>query len=255
MNPGESGNYDADFVAAHSSKYLKLLKFWFRPEIIGLDNIPDEQFIGIGNHSGGVMMPDTFLWIFTYQSLGYLKPMLTLGSKLIFSTYPKKLSHTLSKIGGIKADAKIALAEIYRGNSLMIYPGGDQDACRSFWNRNKIVFADSKVYAKLAIKTGLPILPVVSYGAHKSCFILWDGVSLAKALKIDKTIGLTALPLILCFPWGLWLGPVPGYIPFPTKIKLSILPPVYPIGSAESLDKKVRTLMQAELDRLKNSRH
>jgi 1-acyl-sn-glycerol-3-phosphate acyltransferase len=179
---------------------------------------------------------------------------MTLAHPAIFQAYPKKLTRYMSRLGAIRADARLALQAVQSGYSVQVYPGGDNDACRSFGRRNQIVFANRKGYVKLAKKAGVPIVPIVSIGAHEGLCVLWDGVPLAKFLGLDRRFGLKAFPLSLCLPWGIWLGPHPGYLPLPVKISLRVLDPIQPHGSVDDIDSHVRHVMQGALDQMAAAR-
>ena len=72
--------------------------------------------------------------------------------------------------------------------------------------------------AARAREAGVPIVPVVCVGGHEALVILAEGAGLARKLGFDRRFRLKTFPLSLSLPWGLWLGPLPGYLPLPTKI-------------------------------------
>lgn len=254
MKPGELGLYDQIYMDEHVPKARHFMKKWFRHSIEGMEHLPSGPFLGVGNHSGGVMIPDTIAWLAEYNSSKPRHPLLTLTHPAIFSVYPRRLTRYMARLGAIKANPRLALQALRSGHSVQIYPGGDNDACRSFWDRNKIIFANRKAYVKLAKKAGVPIVPVVSIGGHEVLFVLWDGVPLAKWLGLDRRLGLHALPLSLCLPWGIWLGPQPGFLPLPVKISIRVLPPIEPIGEVNDVDAQVRSSMQDALDEMAQAR-
>ncbi len=91
----------------------------------------------------------------------------------------------------------------------------------------------------------MPIVPVVSIGAHEALCVLSDGKRIARLLGLREKLRLTAFPLTLSLPWGLWLGPLPGYVPLPTKVVIRALTPIDPYdGSIDDVDAKVRASMQ-----------
>jgi 1-acyl-sn-glycerol-3-phosphate acyltransferase len=173
----------------------------------------------------------------------------------MFDAYPQRLASALAKLGAVRARQDVAAEALRRGYAVQVYPGGDHDACRSFFRRNEIVFAGRKGYVELARDAGVPIVPVVSVGAHEALVVLWDGVPLAKRLGLDRRFRLKAFPLSLSLPWGLWLGPLPGYMPLPTKISVRVLPPISPEGGdIDSIDARVRASMQRMADELARGR-
>jgi 1-acyl-sn-glycerol-3-phosphate acyltransferase len=249
MNPGDLGCYDPVYVQENAPRWRNLLHSYFRAEVSGMENIPDRPFLAVGNHSGGILIPDTLVWLSEYHSAGRKTKLLTLAHDGMFSQYPAALSRWASRFGAIRARPEAALQALKEGYSVQVYPGGDLDACRPFSQRNRIVFAGRTGYVELAREAGVSILPVASRGAHSSLVILRSGRRLAKILGTDRRWRLGALPLSLSLPWGLWLGPLPGYLPLPTKIEIEVLPPIEPKGSNSEVDREVRGQLQASLVR------
>jgi 1-acyl-sn-glycerol-3-phosphate acyltransferase len=178
----------------------------------------------------------------------------------MFDRYPRPVARALAKLGVVRARRETAREALRRGHAVQIYPGGDYDACRSFSRRHEIVFAGRKGYVELAREAGVPIVPVVSVGGHEALVVLWDGAWLAKTLGLDRRFRLKVLPLSLSIPWGLWLGPLPGYLPLPTKISVRVLPPVWPgepgadVETTDAVDREVRLAMQRATDEMAKAR-
>jgi 1-acyl-sn-glycerol-3-phosphate acyltransferase len=255
VRPGDLDACDPEYQRRHAGWLTWALRTWFRADIQGMENLPDGPFVGVGNHSGGSLIPDTLLWVGTYHTSSRRTPLVTLAHDGMFDAYPQRLANALAKLGAVRARQDIAAEALRRGFAVQVYPGGDHDACRSFFRRNEIVFAGRKGYVELAREAGVPIVPVVSVGAHEALVVLWDGVSLAKRLGLDRRFRLKALPLSLSLPWGLWLGPLPGYVPLPTKISLRVLPPISAEGEdIDSIDARVRASMQRTADELARGR-
>jgi len=249
--PGELGAFDPRYVERHAG-WLKRMLFWyFRARVEGMHHLPTGPFVGVGNHSGATLMPDTLVWIAAYHTSGREPPLLALAHDGLFSQYPAALASALSRLGAVRADRALALEALRRGYAVQVYPGGDYDACRSFRRRNEIVFAGRTGYVELARQAGVPIVPVLSVGGHEALMVLWDGVSLARWLGLDRRLRLRAFPLSLSVPWGLWLGPLPGYVPLPARIDVRVLPPICADdGSVDEVDRRVRACLQRAADEL-----
>ena len=255
VSPGDLEACDPEFQRRHAGWITRTLRTWFRADIQGMENLPQGPFVGVGNHSGGALIPDTLLWVGTYHTSGRQPPMVTLAHDGMFDAYPRGLASALAKLGAVRARQEIAAEALRRGFAVQVYPGGDHDACRSFFRRNEIIFAGRKGYVELAKEAGVPIVPVVSVGAHEALVVLWDGASLARRLGIDRRFRLKTFPLSLCLPWGIWLGPLPGYVPLPAKISLRVLPPISPEGEdIDAIDARVRASMQRTADELARER-
>ncbi len=247
--PGELGSYDAAFVARHAPWIGGAVRRWFRARVRGLDEVPDRPVLFVGNHSGAAMIPDTLVWLDAYHNAGRATPMLTLAHDQMFDGYPPAVARFLARMGGLRAGHARACAALAAGHAVTVYPGGDHDACRTFWRRHEIELAGRTGYVRVAREAGVPIVPVVSVGAHEALIVLAEGRALAKRLPFARARRLTVFPLSLSVPWGLWLGPLPGYLPLPTKIELRVLPPIDPHeGSVDAVHDRVRASLQGALD-------
>jgi hypothetical protein len=68
MKPGDFGFRDAEYAVTQSAKIKRLVHAWFRAQVRGKHHIPDRNFIAVGNHSGGTLMPDMLVWLSDYIS-------------------------------------------------------------------------------------------------------------------------------------------------------------------------------------------
>jgi 1-acyl-sn-glycerol-3-phosphate acyltransferase len=252
--PGELGHYDAEHVRCHAPDWQRLLHRYFRAEVRGLERLPEGPFVAVGNHSGAGLLPDTLVWLAAYHSAGRSTPLLTLAHDQMFASFPAPLQRWVARYGAIRASRERALAALRQGYAIQVYPGGDHDACRPFCERNTLVFAGRTGYVELARAAGVPIVPVASVGGHEALIILREGRRLARWLGVDRSLRLRSFPLSLSIPWGLWLGPLPGYLPLPTKILVEVGEPIAVTGPSAEVDGQVRASLQATLDRLSAGR-
>ena len=130
-------------------------------------------------------------------------------------------------MGAIPASPENADYLLNSGKKILVYPGGDVDNMRPYRHRHRIVFDGRKGFIRLALRNNVPVVPVVSAGAHATFIILHDMKWLAKALRLDKIFRLKVLPLTLSMPWGFTLGVLPLYWPYPTRIHMETLAPIY----------------------------
>ena len=249
-SPGELGRYDPEHVGRHAPAWRRALHRYFRASVHGLEWLPEGPFVAVGNHSGAALMPDTLVWLSEVHSLGRDTPLLTLAHDAIFDRYPRAVAEFAARYGAIRSRRELALQALRSGCAVQIYPGGDHDACRPFRRRNQLVFAGRTGYVDLARQAGVPIVPVASVGGHEALIVLREGRRLARALGLDRKLRLGAFPLSLSLPWGLWLGPLPGYLPLPTRIEVRVLPPLSAERETEIVDATVRHALQAAIERM-----
>ncbi|HEU4405825.1 MAG TPA: 1-acyl-sn-glycerol-3-phosphate acyltransferase [Polyangiaceae bacterium] len=262
--PGELGSYDPAFAGRHGPRLFRALSAYFRARVEGLEHLPEGPFLGVGNHSGGTLMPDTLLWGSGYHVLRGSPPLLVLAHDLMFDAYPRPLARALARLGALRASRERALAALRAGFALQVYPGGDFDAERPFARRHQIEFAGRTGWARLALEARVPVVPVVAIGGHETLVVLTDGRRLARALGLDRRLRLQVVPVSLCLPFGLFVGPLPGYLPLPAQITVRALPPLpaerYPVGAhrdpaaVADLDARVRAALQSCLDAMARAR-
>ena len=132
----------------------------------------------------------------------------------------------IEHLGARPASEESAVEAFAQGNHVMVFPGGDVDAAKSFLHRNEIVFSGRSGFARLAMEQKVPIVPIVTAGAGESLLVLSDGKPLAKALRLDKLLRIKALPVSISLPWGVNVGVVGmvPYLPLPTKLHTTVLP-------------------------------
>ncbi|MFO7566280.1 MAG: lysophospholipid acyltransferase family protein [Enhygromyxa sp.] len=252
--PGELGCYDPEHVRRHAPEWRRLLHGYFRARVHGLDRLPEGPFLAVGNHSGAGLIPDTLVWLAAYHSAGLPTPLLTLAHDQMFDSFPERLRRWVARYGAIRASRERALEALRRGYAVQVYPGGDHDACRRFRDRNKLVFAGRTGYVEIAREAGVPIVPVASVGGHETLIILREGQRLARWLGVDRRLRLRSFPLSLSIPWGLWLGPLPGYLPLPARIEIEVASPIWAHGDTAEIDARVRAILQSTIDRLAHGR-
>lgn len=261
MQPGDVGHYDAAYADVVGPRIKRLYDRYFRTRVDGLEHVPDGPFLSVGNHNGSVMMPDLIVWLTHYHALGRPTPLLAVSHDLLFSLPPARFSRWISRLGAIRATRDNALDALARGCAVHAFPGGDFDATKAFRDRHTIIFAGRTGYARTAWRARVPVVPVVSCGAHETLFIVDDGSRVARALGLDRRARMPVLPLMLVVPWGVWIGIPPGFVPLPSQISLRVLPPIdtTAYGADEdtavaAIDRDVRTAMQRALTELARGR-
>ncbi len=162
------------------------------------------------------------------------------------------------------AHPKMAYAALRSGASVLVYPGGAEDVFRAHSLRNQIYFAGRQGFIKLALRERVPIVPVISTGAHDTLIVLTECYEIVQQLHewgmpwlfgIDPVV----FPIYLGLPWGLSFGPLPN-IPLPVTIHTRICSPIKfeSYGREAACDREyvnqcyeiVVSQMQQELDQL-----
>lgn len=230
---------------------------YFTPKVSGLENLPASgPALVIGNHSSIYWAPE--VWITFMAMLDRRPDEPTFGVAHEILLRAPLLGDSLRGFGVIPASQEAASAGLKDGGAVMVYPGGDWEACRPWTDRGKIDFANRKGFIRLALKLGVPVIPAVANGGHDSIFVLSRGERTAKLLQLDKLVRAKVFPYTVGLPFG--VAPILPQIPLPASVHVSFLPPL--TWSTEPGDPDDQSTvdanyehtvatMQTELDRLR----
>jgi 1-acyl-sn-glycerol-3-phosphate acyltransferase len=212
----------------------------------------DGPVLLVGNHSGGNLPPDTFVFTLAFSSyFGVERPFYQLAHNLVVSM-PGLGS--LRKFGTVAANHENAELALESGAALLVYPGGDYEVFRPSWQRHEVDFGGRKGYVKLAREAGVPIVPVASVGGQEAALFLDRGQWLAKLLMVDKLARLKSVPILLAPPWGLTVSDMVPRLPLPTKIAIEVQDPIdaddIAVSDDDVVHDKVEAALQAGVDRL-----
>ena len=246
---------DPDYIRDNLPFLWMVASLYYRGEVRGLGNIPEDgPVLLVGNHSGGNMTPDTIVFTLAFNTyFGVERRFHQLAHNLVLSM-PGLAS--LRKYGTVAASPQNAEKALQAGAAVLVYPGGDVEVHRPFWERNKVDFAGRRGFVRLALKHDVPIVPVVSIGGQETSLFLSRGRTLSRTLGIDKITRMKVLPISIALPWGLNVGDMLGHIPLPAKITVEALPPIHmreEFGDEPDVDEvyeHVTRLMQETLDAL-----
>jgi 1-acyl-sn-glycerol-3-phosphate acyltransferase len=204
---------------------------YFRVQTSGWEHIsPQEKVLFVGSHNGGLASPDMVMMIYDwFRRFGLEQPVYGLMHPKVWEVTPP-IAQLVAKMGAIIAHPKMAYAALRSGASVLVYPGGAEDVFRPYTLRNKIYFAGRQGFIKLALREKVPIVPVISSGAHDTLIVLTECYNFMQQLHqlgmpwlfgIDPVV----FPIYLGLPWGLSLGPLPN-IPLPVTIHTRVCPPI-----------------------------
>ena len=233
---------------------------WFRGEVRGLDNIPEDgPVLLVGNHSGGTLIADTFVFAMAfYDRFGPERVFHQLAHDLVFKV-PGPRAMAL-RYGTVPASPENMRRALGNGAALLVYPGGDHESYRPSWESAEIDFAGRQGFARLALDLDVPIVPVVAIGGQETALFLGQGRGIARRLQLDRYLRLKVFPAQIAPPAGITFLDLPGRIPLPAKITVQVLPPVNlrerlgagaDPGGAYDL---VTATMQSTLDQLADER-
>ena len=169
----------------------------------------------------------------------------------------------MNRLGAVRACPENALRLLDELRPLIVFPEGSQGMGKPFAQRYQLKRFGRGGFVKLALRTGAPIVPVVSVGGQETQLFLSRGRRLARALGLTalerRLFRTDILPVSFGFPFGLSVL-IPVNMPLPAKIVAEVLEPIdvathwalHP--DVAVIDGRVRRAMQAGLDRLARRR-
>jgi 1-acyl-sn-glycerol-3-phosphate acyltransferase len=197
---------------------------YFRGEVRGLEHVPDGASLLVGNHSGGLMIADTFvLSLEFYEHFGPERRFHQLAHDGAARHPALGLIRRYGTLAASHENAKRAFAA---GAPVLVYPGGDFETFRPTWHSDRIEFGGRKGFIRLALEEGVPIVPVVAIGGQESALFVTRGQRAARLTRLDRLARIKVLPVSLGPPFGVNVLDLPGRLPLPSKITVEVLPPI-----------------------------
>ena len=216
---------DPDYIRETLPGLWMLASLYFRADVRGLHNIPEEgPVLMVGNHSGGNLTPDTHVFTLAFSTyFGVERRFHQLAHNLVLSMPGLGM---LRKYGTVAATPENAERALDVGAALLVYPGGDYEVHRPTWESARVDFGGRRGFIRLAQSKGVPLVPVVAIGGQETALFLSRGEGIARLLGLDRMFRLKVLPVSLALPWGLNVGDMLGHIPLPAKITTQVLEPI-----------------------------
>ncbi|MGI9286619.1 MAG: lysophospholipid acyltransferase family protein [Pseudomonadales bacterium] len=147
-----------------SEKLYKFIQRYFTPTVVGLENIPKEPTLFIGNHSflgidGFVVMP--VLW---HEANRFAR---ALGDTAWLQT-PRVGDRMISN-GMLLAHPKVCSAMMQDGHDLLVYPGGAHESMKAAANAYELQWRQRYGFVRMAAQNGYNITPFGVVGPEE-CF-------------------------------------------------------------------------------------
>jgi len=199
---------------------------YFRMEMSGWERLPAEPSLLIGIHSGAALTMDA--WTLCSQWWRHFGERRILhGTAHDGLMAAPGLGDYMRAAGTIPANRGAIEAALAAGHDVVLWPGGEVDAMRSWRKRDTIVLGGRTGWVRLAIRAGVPIVPVATIGGPETVFVLSEGKRLAAALRLKQLLRTERLPITLGIPFGIAPELLPTHLPLPAKIRTELLDPIW----------------------------
>ena len=196
--------------------YGPMYRSWHRVEWEGLEHIPTSGgALLVSNHAGAIPADAPAIMHGIETELG--RPVYGLADE-IFKQLPV-VGTLWSRVGGVLAHPDNAYRLLREQHQLaLVFPEGTKGTGKTYGERYQLRRFGRGGFVQIAMRAGVPIIPIAVVGAEEAMPILWKSPQLAKLL------GLPYLPLTANM---LAFGPLGAALTLPAKIKIRVLPPVH----------------------------
>jgi 1-acyl-sn-glycerol-3-phosphate acyltransferase len=216
--------------------YSPIYKNWFRVTWEGLEKIPEKGgALLVCNHAAAIPSDAPVIMHGIEEELG--RPVYGMAD-FFFRTVPW-VGTLWSRTGGVPAHPDNALRLLHdQGQLALVFPEGTKGPSKTYKDKYQLRRFGRGGFVEIAMRAGVPVIPIVCIGAEESMPIVFRLPSIAKAL------GVPYMPVTANM---LMLGPlgIVGY--FPSKFKLRVLDPVtFDVPSGQERYSKSRIMDEAE---------
>jgi 1-acyl-sn-glycerol-3-phosphate acyltransferase len=196
--------------------YDPMYRHWFRVEWEGLDKIPlTGGALLVANHAGAIPSDAPAIMHGIEKELH--RPVYGMAD-YFFRKVPV-VGTLWSRAGGVAAHPDNAYRLLHdQGQLSLVFPEGTKGPSKTYADRYRLRRFGRGGFVEIAMRSGVPVIPIAVVGAEESMPILFRMNGLAKALK---------LPYFPVTANDLAFGPLLGKVAyFPAKIKIRVLDPV-----------------------------
>jgi 1-acyl-sn-glycerol-3-phosphate acyltransferase len=195
--------------------YDPIYRHWFRAEWEGLEKIPTGGgALLVANHAGAIPSDAPVIMHGLETELG--RPVYGMADHL-FKSMPV-VGTLWSRAGGVAAHPENAYRLLREQHQLaLVFPEGTKGPGKTYSERYRLRRFGRGGFVEIAMRAGVPIVPIAVVGAEESMPTLFKIPALAKLLGVPY-VPVTANMLAL--------GPLGLLAYFPAKFRLRVLDPV-----------------------------
>jgi len=222
--------------------YDPLYRRWFRVEWEGLEHVPKEGgALLVGNHAGAIPSDAPVIMHGIETELG--RPLYGLADNL-FRLVPV-VGTLWSRTGGVPAHPDNAYRLLHDEQQLaLVFPEGTKGTGKHVSERYQLRRFGRGGFVEIAMRAGVPIVPLAIVGNEEAMPIVYKSGRLAKMLNIPY-FPVTANQFVF--------GPMLGLVlPFPAKFRIKVLPPVH-FDAAPNQERYNRSVVIEHSDRIRES--
>jgi 1-acyl-sn-glycerol-3-phosphate acyltransferase len=225
-------------------------RYWFRAEVEGLENVPDDGGALLVSNHAGALPPDAAVIARAIREDHPRHRQLHVTVEHFFKGYPG-LSMLIPKIGGVPAHP----ANVHRllqdeQQLVLVFPEGRKGTEKLYRDRYRLRRFGRGGFVEAAMRAEAKLVPTCVVGAEEAMPVF------AQLDFMKRLTGLLYFPITPTFPW---LGPLGMLAYLPAKFRVRFLEPIdtVELGGAEAAQDRalVQTLAQEIRARIQDGLH
>jgi 1-acyl-sn-glycerol-3-phosphate acyltransferase len=221
--------------------YDPLYRHWFRVEWEGLENVPREGgALMVANHAAAIPSDAPVIMHGIEKDLG--RPVYGLADHL-FKGLPV-VGTMWARAGGVAAHPENAYRLLREQEQLaLVFPEGTKGTGKLYRERYKLRRFGRGGFVEIAMRAGVPIVPIAVVGSEEAMPIV---------AKVPGLAGMLGVPYVPITANMLLFGPLGLVAPLPAKIKVRVLDPVtFDVPADQERYSKSRVMDEAEAIRVR----
>jgi 1-acyl-sn-glycerol-3-phosphate acyltransferase len=172
-----------DEATLQRQKYLwnVLVDYWFRMEIDGWENIPESPpALLVGIHSGAPFVWDAWtVGLQWWRRFGQDRALHGTAHDALMAI--PLFGRYFRSMGVLPAAPDAIATALAEGRDVALWPGGEVDSLRPWTERDRANLAGRTGFVKMAIRAGVPIVPIATVGGADAMPVLIRGDRLSNA--------------------------------------------------------------------------
>jgi 1-acyl-sn-glycerol-3-phosphate acyltransferase len=220
--------------------YAPLYKHWFRVEWEGLEKIPKTGgALLVANHAGAIPSDAPVIMHGIEEELG--RPVYGLAD--YFFREAPWVGTMWARVGGVPAHPDNAVRILRdQGQLVLVFPEGTKGPSKTYTDRYRLRRFGRGGFVEIAMRAGVPVIPIAVVGAEESMPILF------RVPRLAKLLGVPYFPVTANM---MAFGPLGLGLYFPSKFKLRVLDPVtFNVPADQERYSKSRVMEEAETIRM-----
>ena len=199
---------------------------YFRPEVSGIENVPEGRVLLVPNHSGQLPFDGV---VIALCMLLHGKPPRAVRA-MVERAFPGMpfVNEVLIRGGAVLGDPVNCKNLLEDEQAILVFPEGARGGGKIFQKRYELQ-RFGRGFMRLALQTNTPIVPVGVVGGEESIISVYDVRPLAKLLGLPYAPVSPLLPV---------LGPL-AYLPMPVKFHIRFGAPLVFDGPSDDEDARI----------------